>query len=83
MPALSHTSLTILSTKVPAWLLHTWQRYVTMAVSTCAFRVRCAISLASRSILYSSFAAREFIHGANWDRRWRSMQMQHGPVQPH
>lgn len=38
---LFHTSRSIRSTRIPAWLLRTWQRYATMAVSICTCCVPC------------------------------------------
>lgn len=76
-------SRTIRSNKVPAWSQRTCRRCVTMAVSTCSFGEPYALLIAFCRILHSCFAAPKLIHGTEWDRRRRSLQMQHRRIQPH
>ena len=78
-------SRTIRFNKVLAWLLRTCKRCATTKVSICAIGAPCAVLLAfcRIRILHSCFATSKSLHGTKWVRRRRSMQMQHGRIQPH
>jgi hypothetical protein len=76
-------SRSIRSNKVLARSQRTWRRCATMAVGPCIIGASYTISLAFHSIRHPTFATPKFLRRTKWERRQRSVQMQHGSLQPH